>query len=169
MQINISKKTLVTILIGLASLIGIFSIFCFFGPAIKGTAEGMSMDGPSMFTFMFGGTWTVLGASGHIDLDAGLTVLFATELVIALLAIAIIAGNVSKKLKESTTICLTSILGLLTLVAAIMSFCTKSIIDQNIFGEYTKLGAGAISYGVLGIVGIVLNLIGVIAYKKLKK
>lgn len=93
-----------------------------------------------------------------------MTVLFVIELIILLLSVAVIAGNVSKKLKENTTICLTSIIALLTLVAVIMSFCTKSLTDSNY--EFVKLGAGALSYSILGIVGIISNVAGIIIYKK---
>lgn len=166
---TISKKTLATVLIALASVIGIVSIFCFFGAAVKGSTQGVNIDFPSMFTFMFGGHASILGLEGYVELKAGMTVLFVIELIILLLSVAIIAGNVSKKLKENTTICLTSIIAILTLVAVIMSFCTKSLIDATGEGsEYIKLGAGALSYSILGIVGIISNVAGIILYKKSK-
>lgn len=159
---QISKKTLATILVGLASVIGIVSIFCFFGACIKLSEGHISVAGPSMFIAMFGGTFE----GNPVDLQPGMTVLFVIELIILLLSVVIIAGNVSKKLKETTTICLTSIIAILTLVGVVMSFCTKSLTDSNY--EFVKLGAGAISYSVLGIVGIVSNVMGIILYKKSK-
>lgn len=166
---TISKKTLATVLIGFSALIGIVSIFCFFGAAWKLSESGTSIDGPTMFTYMFGGEFSFIGQSAHLDLKAGMTVLFVIELIILLLSVVIIAGNVSKKLKENTTICLTSIVALLTLVAVIMSFCTKSLTDVTGEGsQYAKLGAGALSYSILGIVGIISNVAGIIFYKKSK-
>lgn len=61
---TISKKTLATILIGLASVIGIVSIFCFFGACIKVSEGIVSAEGPSMFIAMFGGTFN----STRVDL-----------------------------------------------------------------------------------------------------
>lgn len=171
---HISKKTLGTILIGLASIIGVASIFCFFGAAEKAVVTigpiSEMVTGPTMFTAMFGGTYQGL----PIDLQPGMLALFIIEILIILLALTLIIGNLTKKLKTKASICLTSMIALLTLTAVIMSFCTVQLCGDGDFGgsiegffsASVKLGAGPISYSVLGIIGIIANVIGVIVYAK---
>lgn len=156
---KVNKKTLLTILFGLGAAIGIVSIFCFFGASIN-----YIIDGPSMFTYMFGGTY----AGGHIQAKAALTVLFVIEVIILLLSATIIVGNLTKKLKETTTVCLASIVAVLTLAAVIMSFCTVKIALGGQDTSGVKLGSGAVSYSILGIIGMISNIAGVVVYKKAK-
>ena len=132
----------------LVGLIWIFSIFCFFGNAIKFSFFDVS---PDMFSLMFGFkindsySWKQFGV---------LTFLFWLEIIIMIFGIYLVYegfkdDDINKALKVA------GFPTLLSFIAMIISFCTGIITET----DYTSdLGSGAISYGVLQIVSIVIYL-----------
>ena len=137
----------------LVGLIWIFSIFCFFGSAISFSLFDIS---PSMFSLMFGlkindsYVWKQFGL---------LTFLFTLELVLIIFGIYVINSivkgkEVEKTLKVGGFGCFVSF------VAMIISFCTSNITETDYASE---LGSGAISYGVMQIISIVI-FIGVVIH-----
>ncbi|MCQ2794086.1 MAG: hypothetical protein MJ207_01795 [Bacilli bacterium] len=180
MELKLTNKKLATILLGLGCLLAIVSIFCFFGSAFKIVMDDGSIhefvNGPSMFVAMFGGMYTVvIGGEeypfGPIEADAGMITLFVFALLALLVAVIIAVGFFSKKIKPNFITILTVAMCVFLLVAVIMSFCTLHILDiagdpDPLTGAVDKLGSGAISYSVLGLIALLSSVGGVILSKK---
>ncbi|MCQ2753178.1 MAG: hypothetical protein MJ206_02860 [Bacilli bacterium] len=178
MELKISYKKLANILLGLGCLLTICSIFCFFGAGfneiVKIESEFLPLPtftvvGPSMFSLMFGGVW-VDAFETHFDAYAGLTALFVIAMIALAIALVIIIGIVSKKINQNAISLIAIIMCAVILVAVIMSFCTLKLLNNldelEIEGGVIKLGSGAISYSVLGLIALLSSVGGVILSKK---
>ncbi|MCQ2796083.1 MAG: hypothetical protein MJ213_02075 [Bacilli bacterium] len=175
------KKSLVSkCLFGGGLLALICGVFCFFGSATVGSTSmpipggliSISVSVSSLFSFMFGSTATInatvaagsesesFSQSGTVDLVGGTTALFAIEMVIVVLAAILLVGAFTKKLQKKYITIGSCVTCILAIAAVILAFCSKKmIIDAipDIEGtsvDIFKLGSAGISYGVLGIVGI---------------
>lgn len=159
----------------IAAVLGIASIFCFFGPIInvipntpnyiyfiiRGTM--INSDIPSMLEFS-------LGLNG-LDILIGMTSLFAIGVAIVCFCIFLIIyilcdhkRDVSGSFLKNLYI-FSIILGILSLTATIMSFYTPSFVfgsDLKAVSDYVNLGIGPILYLVFQILIITLLIAGFI-------
>ena len=161
------KKSLISkLLIGGGLLVLICGIFCFFGSAVKMSEGNDTRVIGSLFPFMFG-TKCTMTMNGHdfpseyieAKLVGGTTALFAIEMVIIVLAVILLIGIFAKKLQKKQITIGCCIVCVLALVAVILTFCSKKMIVDAVsegMGDSSTydLGSAGISYGVLGIVGI---------------
>lgn len=162
------------------SILGIFSIFCLFGPSIVAKNGSLTNKGPTMFEIMFG-TGNANGES-----LAGLIVLFVFEIIVIILGIVFIVGLLTKKIQSKYLVAIMIFIAVLLLTCAILSFCTKAMsyahdLEQLMKGGYytreqarqildsmyvyIHLGGGAISYSILALIGFVSSGLSLLAYK----
>lgn len=156
-----------TVCLLIAAILGIASIFCFFGTAFSFTDETwtslwVAMFGrvPSMFDFSFG----VDGWNWFV----AITCLFGLAIFIIIVSVVIINYIIYKyryNVSKNIGYVLSGILGVSSLTAMIMSFCTLLIIfgsDLKEFSDFMNLGLGPILYGSFQALIIVVLIIGVI-------
>ena len=140
-----------------------FSIFAFFGDAFSNTG-GTAI--PSMFKLMFGGTGVYSGYEIKWNLYGALTFLFVFQICIMINAIAAvyIAYRAKVYYEKEKGVFVSICLGIMSLVALIISFCTLEItdIDPNNYG--VKLGAGPIMYSIMHIFVILILSVGISIY-----
>ena len=147
----------------LASVMAFFSIFAFFGDAFSNTG-GTAI--PSMFKLMFGGTGVYSGYEIKWNLYGVLTFLFVFQICIMINAVAAvyIAYRAKVYYEKEKGVFVSICLGIMSLVALIISFCTLEItdIDPNNYG--VKLGAGPIMYSIMHIFVILILSVGISIY-----
>lgn len=143
----------------LMSVLSIFSIFACFGEAVSVKFFDI---GPSMFDLMFGLKINESYAWKRFD---GLTFLFFLEVVIILLAFALIVV-IYKNGEQNKKITFGGISALLSLIAAIISFCCQPITSEEI--SATNLGVGAIIFGIMHILAIVSYFVAYLSYKSVQ-
>lgn len=156
---------LITLIAG--SFISIVSILAFFGNVITVLGEPI---GANMFDFAFG-----------IDpflQQSGFTFLFVFQLVISLASIAtffIVYKIKNYEMPKSRIVITAGLSGILTLagasavlsvVAAIMAFCSLMILEVNVSG--VSLSTGPIIYGVAHILSAVVSGAAAVLYLKRK-
>lgn len=151
------------ICIVMSGIIALLSIFAFFGNAFSNTG-GTAI--PNMFQLMFGGSGTYHGYEIQWKQYGGLTFLFVLQILIMIVAIIsfFICYNIKFNYEdESHGLVISVIMGLMSIVALIVSFCTLTITDINQNGYYNvELGFGPIFYSILNIIIVVLLIIGIV-------
>lgn len=146
-----------------ASSIAILSFFCFFTGAYSNIPNSMI---PNMLQIMFGfGKGEVSGYPIKYKQYGGMTFLFILQ--IAIMIAAVICLFLCYKAKtdygdEKTILIAGGIMGGMSLIAMILSFCTKQLSDSN--GSKVHLGFGPIAYSILHIVVILLLAIGAVKW-----
>lgn len=153
-----------------------------FNDAVPGLGDaGMSMTLSSLFSFMFGSTATATisatvgsesesySESGPVNSVGGTTALFAIEMIIIVLAVILLVGIFTKKLQKKHITIGCGIVCVLAIVTVILAFCSKKMVANSFIKSLSEeatieqleqmgikfsLGSAGISYGVLGIVGI---------------
>ena len=147
----------------ISGIIALLSIFAFFGNAFSNTG-GTAI--PNMFQLMFGGIGTYQGYVIQWKQYGGLTFLFVLQILIMIVAIIsfFVCYNIMVNFGEkSHGIIVSVIMGLLSIVALIISFCTLGITDINQNGYYNvQLGFGPIFYSILNIIIVALLFIGIV-------
>ena len=150
-------------------LIASFSIFCFFGDAFSNTGGYIV---PNMFHLMFGLKQNELGYSVTWKRYPGLTLLFSLQIIIIIFSIvvfcsAINSGN-NKKDNGGRILCVL-VLGFLSLVAAILSFCTIGLTGSDISSSSgVGLGIGPILYSSLQLLVVVLSIFAITVMASVK-
>lgn len=153
-----NKKSLSTILFGVALLLFVCATFAMFGPVIKyGSAPF-----PSMFQAAFGS-----GAADGIR-TRGLTVIFIFQMIILAGIVAIIVGAVTHKFHYILMIVLYGIVCLCAFIAFIISFNTLTLYMQSghTVDPAATLGAGPIAFSVIHIVGLVTSAAGLVLSRR---
>lgn len=148
------KKSLSTILFGVALLLFVCAIFAMFGPVIKyGSAHF-----PNMFQAAFG----TGGAYGIRT--RGLTTIFVFQMIILAGIIAIIVGSVTHKFHYILMIVIYGIVCLCSLIALIMSFNALNLYRQSgqTVDPAATLGAGPIVFSVMHILGLLASTAGLV-------
>lgn len=147
----------------ISGIIALLSIFAFFGNAFSNTGGTVI---PNMFQLMFGGSGTYQGYVIQWNQYGGLTFLFVLQIFIMIVAIIsfFICYNIKANYREeSHGVVVSVIMGLMSIVALIVSFCTLAITDVNQNGYYNvQLGFGPIFYSILNIIIVVLLIIGIV-------
>ena len=147
----------------ISGIIALLSIFAFFGNAFSNTGGTVI---PNMFQLMFGGSGTYQGYVIQWKQYGGLTFLFVLQILIMIVAIIsfFICYNIKSNYgEESHGLVVSVIMGLMSIVALIVSFCTLVITDVNQNGYYNvQLGLGPIFYSILNIIIVVLLIIGIV-------
>lgn len=147
----------------ISGIIALLSIFAFFGNAFSNTG-GILI--PNMFQLMFGSSETYQSIIIEWKQFGGLTFLFVLQILIMI--VAIISFFVCYNIKandgeESHGVIVSVIMGLMSIVALIVSFSTLGITDINQDGYYNvQLGFGPIFYSILNIIIVVLLIIGIV-------
>lgn len=147
----------------ISGIIALLSIFAFFGNAFSNTG-GTAI--PNMFQLMFGGSGTYQGYVIQWKQYGGLTFLFVLQILIMIVAIIsfFICYNIKANFgEESHGVVISIIMGLMSIVALIVSFCTLGITNVNQNGYYNvQLGFGPILYSILNIIIVLLLIIGIV-------
>ncbi len=147
----------------ISGIIALLSIFAFFGNAFSNTG-GTAI--PNMFQLMFGGSGTYQGYLIQWKQYGGLTFLFVLQILIMIVAIIsfFVCYNIKSNYgEESHGLVVSVIMGLMSIVALIVSFCTLAITDINQNGYYNvQLGFGPIFYSILNIIIVALLIAGIV-------
>ena len=147
----------------ISGIIALLSIFAFFGNAVSIIG---GVPTPNMFQLMFGGSGTYNGYEIQWEQFGGLTFLFVLQILIMIVAIIsfYICYNIKSNYEEELHgLVVSAIMGLMSLVALIVSFCTLEITDINQYGyDIVQLGFGPIFYSILHIIIVVLLIIGIV-------
>lgn len=154
------------ILTSIASIVMILLIFTFFGGVYSGVTPN-----PNMFNLMFGTTSIYTEGSNVYLIQRnsfpGMTTLFAFEILIIIVSVALIIFNIFSYRRKQITqinISLSAGLAVLSLIAAIISFCSMNI---TFGGQYNyaielgaRLGLGPILYSTFALCAVWLILCG---------
>lgn len=163
----------------IACMLGIVSIFCFFGSVFSFQLDLMddvwqSLIGrvPNMFDLS-------LGINGYSNFG-GLTFLFVFQILIMIYCVFVILytwymvneDSYYLENNENTVYAQSIILGIASLIAMIVSFCTLPIVfgDSSLdYGSYITLGEGPILYSIFQIVIIIVLSIGIFYHIKTER
>lgn len=156
-----NKRSLSTILFGVALLIFVVATFAMFGAVVVRNGSGPY---PSMFDAAFG-----TSASDSIRVK-GLTTLFVFQMIAVAGVIAVIVGTVTNKFHYILTIVLYVLVCLCALIALIISFNSVDLYCSSrgsspIRAEYS-LGPGPIAFSVLHIIGLLMSAAGLVLSRK---
>ncbi|MCQ2795187.1 MAG: hypothetical protein MJ214_03170 [Bacilli bacterium] len=152
-----NKKSLSTILFGVAMLLFASATFAMFGKVV--THAG-SVDYPNMFQAAFG------SFDGYRI--TSMTAVFVFQMIVLAGVIAIIVGTITNKFHYILTIVIYGVVCLCSFITFIISF--------NVVGAYCGahsmpsfdygLGAGPIAYSVLHILGLVASAGGLVLSRR---
>lgn len=148
-----------------ATIISFLSIFLFFGTGLDMPKLKYSLN---MFELMFGADkdMKISGYNIHVKTnpEGGMTFLFVLQIIIMILAVVVWILTKKDYIDDKYVAIFSGISGGASLIALILSFCTKPICDAN--SSEVKLGFGPILYSILHIISVALIIIGLIKYYK---
>ncbi|MCQ2787031.1 MAG: hypothetical protein MJ199_01360, partial [Bacilli bacterium] len=154
-----NKKSLSTILFGVAMLLFVWATFAMFGKLYNYSGAPQI---PNMFQVAFGTS----GADGYRV--SGMTAIFVFQMIIIAGIIAIIIGTVTNKFHYVLTIVLYCVVCLCSFIAFIISFNSLGLYSSagRTLQPGTTLGAGPIAYSVLHILGLLASAGGLVLSRR---
>ncbi|MCQ2796081.1 MAG: hypothetical protein MJ213_02065 [Bacilli bacterium] len=152
-----NKKSLSTILFGVAMLLFVCATFAMFGKIYSYTGGE-----PNMFQAAFGTS----GADGYRT--PGLTAIFAFQMIIIAGVIAIIVGAATNKFHYVLMIVLYSIVCLCSFITFIISFNAANLYlsSRGTILPGVTLGAGPIIYSIMHILGLLVSAGGLVLSRR---
>lgn len=155
-----NKRSLSTILFGVALLLFVCATFAMFGAVVSFSSAVDPF--PNMFQAAFN-TKIALGMR-----TPGMTTIFVLQLVIVTGVLAIIFGAVSNKFHFILMIVLYGIVCLCAFIALIISFNALNLYAAagHTLEFGTKLGPGPIAYSILHIIGLVFSAAGLVLSRR---
>ena len=152
-----NKKSLSTILFGVALLLFVCATFAMFGRVY-------SLNGgePNMFQAAFGTS----GSDGYRA--PGLTAIFAFQMIIIAGVIAIIVGAATNKFHYVLMIVLYGVVCLCSFITFIISFNAANLYlaSRGTILVGATLGAGPIIYSIMHILGLLVSVVGLVLSRR---
>lgn len=147
-----NKKSLSTILFGVALLLFVCATFAMFGAIVSHTGATF----PNMFQAAFG--------TGDGQKITGMTAVFVLQMVVIAGIIAVIVGTITHKFHYILMIVIYGVVCLCSLIALILSFNAVTYyfrVHPGLSPDYA-LGAGPIAFSVMHILGLLTSAAGLV-------